>query len=154
MGNHYMVRPLGIWPVDWQNAVFDPACPPVDEPGRYPSFVELRQVLESFEEYDIAHLSGAFSHDFILHPAGMTFAPGQPRLYVAWLEVEEAEDEFHPTRLGFSGGSPEVMVRILERLAQRCGTQILLPDTGWPAIVVTPGMDIAAVIAAWNARLG
>jgi hypothetical protein len=156
MGTFLMVRPLGVSTEEWPDAVFDPAKPPTGKPGRYPTLVELQQVLESFEGYEVFLFPGGFDYEMVLHHAATSFLPETPRQFSsnsALIHVERAEDEHHPTRFGLPGGNLELSLRILERLSHICGPQLLpsIPDSGEPAILATPGMDIPAVVAKWKA---
>jgi hypothetical protein len=50
-------------------------------------------------------------------------------------------------------GDFEVELELLAILSRRCGQLLLYPDTGNPAVIVLPGMDVGRAFKLWEAAL-
>jgi hypothetical protein len=51
-------------------------------------------------------------------------------------------------------GSFQTELKLLEILSHTCGQLVLYPDTGDPAVVVEPGMDVEKVYRLWTKAIG
>ena len=146
MGVIYIILPLlpdlKNQIVAWLHSL-DIACPMGE--GRYPSIEELRSVLDHLDEYTIDYRTGT----------GSWYADiSQPDLVNGdWTELVVSNYSGSDTdshEFSFRHGSPLLMMRIVQRLAGTCGPLILLPDTGGLPVVVTPELDLAQALHAWE----
>lgn len=50
----------------------------------------------------------------------------------------------------FEKGDPHLNIRVLERITQRAGPLVMIPDTGERPVIVTPGSTADDVLAEWE----
>ncbi|WP_299413754.1 hypothetical protein [Acaryochloris sp. IP29b_bin.148] len=47
-------------------------------------------------------------------------------------------------------GWPELIIKVVHRIAQQCGPIAIVPDTGYPAVVVEADSDVDDIISTWE----
>jgi hypothetical protein len=121
------------------------ASPPVPVDSRFPTVAELRGVLADLPGYD-ADIRTALAPDSSLEAeVCWTAAPDAGPWTV--VRMQASVGGVHtPKEFFFSGGWPEAVVAILERLSHTCGPFVLVDDSTVEPLLVTPGLDVQAAI--------
>jgi hypothetical protein len=115
--------------------------------GRNPRLTEVRAVLDRMTgtraEYQEAPKRG--------QPWGISVEDSTDPENGPWTELRTLKyDEDQPTDFYFEKGWPELIVRIVSRLAATCGTLCIFPDTGEPPVIVPAGADPDHLLASWE----
>jgi hypothetical protein len=130
-------------------ATFGINCPRGE--SRYPTPNEIRQVLDDLEGYTVEYAMDADSCLVTISTAG-------PCQFEQWttLRMSKCGDNAQastPQPFSFKNGSPELIVRICERLSRLCGPLVIYSDSGHEIpILVRAGVDPGQAVTAWEAR--
>jgi hypothetical protein len=73
-------------------------------------------------------------------------------LSVLGYEGEESDDE--PCEFYFQKGFPSLIVKIVHRISQCCGSFAIVPDTGCPPAIVEADSDPEEILANWKHIMG
>jgi hypothetical protein len=133
MGTHYTVVPLDQKCAEWLDAERVPH-PPVNDSSRYPTPREISEVLSQLPDFTVTIHSDAQAREW----SAQIDAPGDSW---AQIRVREFSSDETPHEFYFSKGWPEVVFIVTERLAQCCGTFVVVDDSGSRPVVVSPGAD-------------
>ena len=133
MGTLYTVVPLGKQCADWLDTE-GVSHPPVSDMPRYPTPREILEELHCLPDCTVSFDSDAQTHEW---SAQIDAAAG------AWaqIRIRDFMSDDLPHEFYFSKGSPEVVFLVTERLARRCGTFVVVDDSGCRPVVVAPGAD-------------
>jgi hypothetical protein len=111
---------------------------------RYPTPREIAQVLRQLPDSTVSIHSDALTQEWTAHVAVAGGAWTQIR--VRGFSSDDVPHEFY-----FSKGWPETVFAITERLAQRCGTFVIVDDSSVRPIVVAAGSDPQDLIRQYDA---
>ena len=119
--------------------------PPVWSGNRFPTKFEIIQAILSIGEFDV---KGAEQEEFFVVKKDASARDA----------YEISVSSFHWDSLGqsksasitVSGGTLGLKLLLLEVLSHNCGQLVLHPESGDPAVVVFPGMDIQHIEALWR----
>lgn len=140
MGTTYYVHALGDRWVETLRS--DGQALPLGEPSRHPTASEAATLLASFSDITLEQHRQGTEWSARIHSVG-------PVTLSTRLVIDEAyRGESHAMR--FEGGDPELMIRVLERLAHTCGVLVLRAETTLRPIVVRAGVDPVAAHAVWR----
>ncbi len=133
MGTLYTVIPLDQKCAEWLDGEGVPHPPVIDSP-RYPTPREISEVLSRLPSYTVTIHSDAQTRDW----SAQIDAQGDSW---AQIRVREFSSNDTPHEFYFCKGWPEVVLTITERLAQCCGTLVVVDDSSCQPVVVAPGAD-------------
>ncbi len=63
------------------------------------------------------------------------------------LNVMNYTNADQPCKFYFEKGWPQLIIRVVHRIAKQCGPIAVIPDTGCRAVVVEPNSDVDRIIA-------
>ena len=118
--------------------------------GRNPTIRELKDVLGGFADYRID------SSDLDNPPSGSSWHvevwhSHRPALHPwCFIAIDEYRGEDKPQGFRFVRGTPELMIRIVQALAERLGPLVLQPDGSQPAVVVQAAFEASAFVESWR----
>ncbi len=119
------------------------ACPASQRESRDPTPRDVRWAIRHLDGYVVTVAVDGTRWRAVI--AGVRRAYDQ-----AWLDaVGFTGDERLPVHLCFDGTAPLAILRLVERLARRCGTLVLIPDDAPPA-VVGAGADVGRIALGWR----
>jgi hypothetical protein len=144
MGVLYTITPTTGEVADW--LVDTGVTLPVGSASRFPLIAEIRDVLDSLEGFTSAYDDNGIGSSW----QAMIMSIEDPESG-AWtrLNITCQKDPSEPQDIWFEKGYPELIVRIVSRLAEMCGTLVVIPDTGCPPLVVLSGADPIDLCAHW-----
>jgi hypothetical protein len=131
MGTIYSVFPLDRKCAEWLDTQ-GVAHPPVTATSRYPT---PREIAEALRGYKFIVHSDSESREWSAQIDGEGDAWAQ-------IHVRDFCSEATPHEFYFSGGCPEIVFTVTERLAVHCGTLVVLEESGCRPFVVSPGTDV------------
>ena len=133
MGTLYTVTPLDQKCAEWLDSE-GVEHPPVSDSARYPTPREVADVLSRLSGYHVEIASDIRSGEWSaqIDSAGEMWA----HLRIRQFSSEDTPHEFY-----FSKGWPEVIFTVTERLAQCCGTLVVVDDSSVRPVVISPGSD-------------
>jgi hypothetical protein len=108
------------------------------EDGRNPTPADVREALAELSEFRADDEVATASESWCV-TVELAGAPEEGPWTHLRASPYVAENE--PVELSFEKGWPDLVVRIMARLAERCGTLVLVPDTGEAPLVVPSGAD-------------
>jgi hypothetical protein len=117
-------------------------------PSRDPTPREVRAALESLVEFSVRYevTNGDYWSAWVQHRQDPKAGPW------ALVHISHIGGDDEERRVWFEKGDALLIVRIIERLTQRCGTLVLTCDAGGEPIVITPGTNAAAALDVWRAK--
>lgn len=145
MGVLYSVLPLNN---NWRAALTDYGVVDRGWPdGRNPRLAEILEVVNSIPDFvatpDVPPAAGGSWGITVEHA-------GDPE-NGAWTQLRTLSySEVEPIEFYFEKGWPELIVEILARLANHCGTLCVVPDTGEAPLPVPAGADSQDLLNAWE----
>ena len=150
MGVQYDVIPLGYvhddYDLTWLEE-FGISLPEGVPPSRFPTPREIRGILDQLEGYRTI-----YTVDLYAWAADIAERAGPEHGHWTTLYVQGFEgDEDQPHPLFFAKGSEELIIRIVEQLAQICGPLIIDNDVDGAPVLVTAGMSVEVALSAWRA---
>jgi len=115
--------------------------------ARGPLLSEIREVLDSLEGYAVEYNDGGTGSPW---QAMITSAVDPESGRWTLLNITSRGEPLAPQEVWFEKGHPELIVEIVCRLAARCGTFVIVPDTGCLPLVVSPGDDPSELFGRWE----
>jgi len=145
MGVLYTVMPPSHEVADWLHESGIPVS--VDTSSRGPSIPEIREILNSLEGFSVEYTDNGIGSPW---QAMVTSIVDPDSGGWTLLNISSRAEPEEPQEIWFEKGHPELIVEIVSRLAMRCGTLIVIPDTGCPPLVIAPGDDPEKLCAQWE----
>jgi hypothetical protein len=120
---------------------------PRDDSSRLPLLGEVRAVLDSLDGFSIEYTDNGIGSEW----QAMVTSLDDP-VTGGWtiLNITNRKEDSEPQEIWFEKGFPELIVEILVQISSRCGTLILIPDTGCPPLPIAPGSDPKQLCAQWE----
>lgn len=118
-----------------------------DTTSRGPLLSEIRDVLDSLEGYSVDYTDNGIGSSWQAMISS-SVNPESGRWTGINIIRQNASSE--PQEICFEKGFPEFIVEIVARLSSRCGTLIIIPDTGCPPLVVNASDDAGKLCANWD----
>jgi hypothetical protein len=145
MGVLYTVMPPSQEVADWLHE--SGIAVSVDTSSRGPNISEIRETLDSLEGFSVEYTDNGIGSTW----QAMITSIGDPDSG-GWtlLNISSRAEPGEPQEIWFEKGHPELIVEILSRLSMRCGTFVVIPDTGCPPLVISPGDDPKKLCAQWE----
>jgi hypothetical protein len=145
MGVLYTVMPPSQEVADWLHELGIAVS--VDTSSRGPNISEIRETLDSLEGFSVEYTDNGIGSTW----QAMITSIGDPDSG-GWtlLNISSRAEPGEPQEIWFEKGHPELIVEILSRLSMRCGTFVVIPDTGCPPLVISPGDDPKKLCAQWE----
>jgi hypothetical protein len=117
------------------------------EPGRNPTPNELREVLDGLQGYTIEYMVSMDNWQAVVE-AKKGFPLFRSTALVDVIDFQG--DEMEPHVICFEKGDLNLNILLVERLSRKCGTLLIVPDTGAKPFIVSPGMDHQDAIKDWE----
>lgn len=145
VGVLYIVTPRTDEIADWLADVG--VSLPEDSSSRWPLLSEIHDVIGSLEGYSAEYSDNGVGSSW----QAMITSANDPESG-AWtlLNISHRGELSEPQKIWFEKGFPDLIVEILVRLSSRCGTLVLVPDTGCPPLVINAGDDPDQLCAQWE----
>jgi len=133
MGTLYTIVPLDQQCADWLDTE-GVSHPPVSDTARYPTPREISEELHRLADCSVSIVCDAQTHEW---SAQIDTAAG------AWaqIRIRNFTSDDLPQEFYFTNGNPEVAFLVTERLAGRCGTLVVVDDSGSQPVVVAARAD-------------
>ena len=118
------------------------------EEGRNPTPAEVRGTLGELPGYRVQYETPSIEDG----SWGATVEDAANPEEGPWTHLRSREyaGEREPIELGFEKGWPDLIVRIVVRLTEACGTLVIVPDTGEAPLVVSRGSDSEVLLRTWE----
>ena len=142
MGVLYSAFPVDKEVREW---LTEEGIPTPASEGRSPTPDQLATALNTLDDQNVEfNIGSGVWHAYISDPDSPDTG--------AWtlLNVMDYTEPDEPCTFYFEKGSPELIVKVVHRIAQQCGAIAIVPDTGCPPAVVEPGSNIDDIIATWE----
>jgi hypothetical protein len=145
MGVLYIVMPPTQEVADWLHE--SGIALSVVSPSRSPNIFEIRETLDSLEGFLVEYSDNGIGHSW----QAMITSIGDPESG-GWtlMNISSLGEPEQPQEIWFEKGHPELIVEIVSRLSARCGTLVVIPDTGCPPLVISPGDDSKKLCSRWE----
>ena len=145
MGVLYTVMPPSQEVADWLDE--SGLHVSVDTSSRSPTISEIRETLNSLEGFAVEYTDNGIGSSW--QAMVTTIADPESGGWTLLNITRRAKPE-ESQEIWFEKGHPELIVEIVSRLSMRCGTLIVIPDTGCPPLVIAPGGDPEKLCAQWE----
>jgi hypothetical protein len=118
-----------------------------DTAARWPLLPEIHEVLQSLDGFTVEYFGGGVGSFW-----QATVSSSNDRESGPWtcLNIIRQKHPAEPQEISFEKGYPELIVQIVSRLSARCGTLVIIPDTGCRPLVVSSGDDPQNLCANWE----
>ncbi len=138
MGELYVALPVDDEGREW---LLSEGVQPPEEEGRLPTLRELGDALGCLENCELETVGGGRSFSVEISNV----------LTGAWtsVRVTEANGPDDPCEFYFSKGHPELVLTIVRKLAEVCGTYYVTTDTGASPVLINECTDVRATAANW-----
>ena len=120
---------------------------PADTSTRWPLLAEIRDVLDSLEGFTVDYTDNGIGSSW---QAMITSADDPDTGGWTLMNITHQKEPSEPQEIWFEKGFPELIVDILTRLSSKCGTLVIIPDTGCSPLVVPPRADPSRLCAQWE----
>lgn len=120
-------------------------------PSRNPTPAELRDVAAELTDLHF-DLYSPPEHDWQIMIQGKKDPDHEPWTLLNVLNFNGDETSAH--EIWFEKGWPSLILRIVHALAKRCGSLVIVPDTGCKPIVVSSADDVGQMFATWEHTRG
>lgn len=119
--------------------------PVSDRDGQAPTLRQIQAAIATLDDQAVSYSSGDDHWQAAIDDP-------QPPETGPWtiLNVHGVTSPDEPCNFYFEKGWPSLIIKVVHRIAQRCGPLCVVPDTGCPPVVVAADSDIHEIIRTWE----
>lgn len=117
--------------------------------GRAPTPNELKTALDTLEDEAVSYNISEGVWQAQIEDA--TSPATGPWTMINVLQFSDADE---PCEFYFAKGWPELIIKVVHRIAQICGPIAIVPDTGCSPVIVEMSSDVDKIIETWEHLTG
>lgn len=145
MGVLYIVIPLTQDVAGWLHESGTPRR--MGSPSRGANLLEIRETLDSLEGFSVEINDGGIGGRW---QAMITSIRSPESGGWTLMNITKRGETEQPQEIWFEKGCPGLIVDIVCRLSARCGTLVVITDTGCAPLVISPSDDSEELCGRWE----